>query len=302
MRVIRVIIAAAAFTLAALLLYRALEPFSAQEILGSLSAISARHVLAALAFTAASFVCLAGSDALAVRYTARALPLRRVALASFISVSIGHTLGFAAVSSGALRFRLYTGWGLSGGDVARILLFCGTTAVLGMTTLAGIASLANPAVLASLLRVPASMAQGIGAGLLAAIGMYLGLARFVHRPIRIRRFVLPVPRLRLALAQVAVGTADQLMVAAVLHQLLSAAIDTPYTTVATAYVTANAAGAAAHVPGGLGVVEAVVLAFVPGAGAGAIGALIAFRALYYLLPFALGCAAFGITEWMRRRA
>jgi hypothetical protein len=121
----------------------------------------------------------------------------------------------------------------------------------------------------------------------------------VHRPIRIRRFELPVPRLRLALGQVAVGTTDFLLVSAVLHQLLSATADIDYFPVAATYVTANAAAMVTHVPGGLGVIEAIILSLVPGANV--VGALVAFRVIYYLVPFAIGCAVLAITEIARRQ-
>jgi hypothetical protein len=116
---------------------------------------------------------------------------------------------------------------------------------------------------------------------------------------RIRDFELPVPTLRLALGQIAVGTADFLLVAAVLHQLVSASTEVDYTAIAAAYVTGNVAGIATHVPGGLGVIEAVVVSLVPGAHV--LGALIAFRALYYLLPFAIGCLTLVAAEAARRK-
>ena len=292
-------IAAAVFALAAFLVYRALQPYSADEIVASLRAISLRHVAFGLAFTAGSFLVLSASDTLAVRYTNKSVPYPKIALASFTSVSIGHALGFAALSSGALRYRFYTAWGLSRGDVGRVMLFCGLTAMLGMTTLAGIASTARPALLAELFGVGEAVVVALGAALLVAVAAYLGLAAWMRRPIRIRRFELPMPRLPLALGQIAVGTTDMLLVSAVLHQMLSASADVHYLAIATAYVSGNIAAVIAHVPGGLGVVEAVILSLVPGAQV--VGALIAFRAIYYLLPFALGCLTFAAVEIMRRR-
>ena len=285
----------AAFALAAVLVYRALQQYSMNEILESLKAISLRHLALAAAFTAGSFICLTGFDALAVRYTRGDLPYRKIALASFTSVSIGHTLGLAALSSGAVRYRFYTGWGLSPGDVGRIIVFCGVTVGVGLATAGGIATLVQPALVAQVFNVT----PAVGVLLLSAVVIYLGLAAFVHRPIRIRQFELPVPRLRLALGQVAVGTSDFLLVSAVLHQMLSATAEIGYFPVAATYVTANAAAIASHVPGGLGVIEAVILSLVPGANV--VGALVAFRALYFLLPFLIGSVVLGIAEIVRRQ-
>ena len=292
-------IATAAFALAAFLVYRALQQYSMSEILESLRAISLRHLALGAAFTAGSFICLTASDTLAVRYTGRDLPYRKIALASFTSLSIGHTLGFAALSSGAIRYRFYTGWGLSPGDVGRIILFCAMTVTVGLATGGGLASLAQPALVAEVFKIAPAAATGIGGLLLLLVLIYLGLAAFVHRPIQIRHFQLPVPRLRLAIGQVAVGTTDVLLVSAVLHQMLSATADIGYFPVAATYVAANVAAIATHVPGGLGVIEAVILSLVPGANV--VGALVAFRALYYLIPFVIGCAVFAIAEIMRRQ-
>lgn len=292
-------IATAAFALAAFLVYRALQQYSMSEILESLRAISLRHLALGAAFTAGSFICLTASDTLAVRYTGRDLPYRKIALASFTSLSIGHTLGFAALSSGAIRYRFYTGWGLSPGDVGRIILFCAMTVAVGLATGGGLASLAQPALVAEVFKIAPAAATGIGGLLLLLVLIYLGLAAFVHRPIQIRHFQLPVPRLRLAIGQVAVGTTDVLLVSAVLHQMLSATADIGYFPVAATYVAANVAAIATHVPGGLGVIEAVILSLVPGANV--VGALVAFRALYYLIPFVIGCAVLAIAEIMRRQ-
>ncbi|HEY8520167.1 MAG TPA: lysylphosphatidylglycerol synthase domain-containing protein [Gammaproteobacteria bacterium] len=300
MRRFQPLIAAAAFALAAFLVHRALRDVSFAEIRAALDSISARNVLLGVAFTAGSFLCLTAFDTLAVRYTGGRLPYRKIALASFTALSIGHTLGFAALSSGALRYRFYTGWGLSPGDVGRIVMFSGVTVAAGACTTGGLAALLAPELLAATFGAPRGGILGAGVLLVAAVAAYLAWAALVRRPLRIRRFVLPVPGLGLALGQVALGATDFLLVAAVLHQMVAASADVPYAAVAAAYVLGNVAGIVTHVPGGLGVVEAVVVMLVPGAHV--VGALIAFRATYYLGPFVLGCAALGVAELSRRRS
>jgi uncharacterized membrane protein YbhN (UPF0104 family) len=150
-----------------------------------------------------------------------------------------------------------------------------------------------------LFKVSPGVVVALGVLLLLAVMIYLGLAAFVHRPIRIRHFELPVPRLSLALGQVAVGSADFFLVSAVLHQLLCATAEIDYFPIAATYVVANAAAIVTHVPGGLGVIEAVILSLVPGANV--IGALVAFRAIYYLVPFLIGCTVLAIAEIVRRQ-
>jgi uncharacterized membrane protein YbhN (UPF0104 family) len=292
-------VATAAFMLAAFLVHRALRHYTMDEILASLRAIPLRHLALGAAFTAGSYFCLTWFDAMAVRYVGRDLPYRKIALASFTSLSIGHTLGFAALSSGAIRYRFYTGWGLSPGDVGRIILFCAMTVALGMAATAGLASLIQPALVAEVFSVAPPIVVAVGIVLLLAVLLYLTLSAFVHRPIRIGHFALPVPRLSLALGQVAAGTTDFLLVSAVLHQMLSATTTIGYFPVAATYVPATAAGIVTHVPGGLGVIEAVILSLVPGANV--VGALVAFRAIYFLVPFVIGCVVLALSEIVRRQ-
>lgn len=291
-------IVAAVLALAALLVYDALRPYSAEEIVESVRAITPGQIAVGLVFTAASFIALSLSDTLAVRYAGSSLAYPRIALVSFISVSIGHVLGFAVLSSGALRHRFYTRWGMTHGDVARVLVFCGLTVALGILTLGGLASVLRPALLADLFALAEPVVVGVGCALLGAAAVYAALAGVAgERVLRIRAFALPVPPLRLALGQIAVGTADMLLVSAVLYQML-AGENVQYPAIAAAYVTANLASIVTHVPGGLGVIEAVVVSLVPGAHV--VGALIAFRALYYLLPFVLGCLTLAVTELLQR--
>jgi uncharacterized membrane protein YbhN (UPF0104 family) len=64
-------------------------------------------------------------------------------------------------------------------------------------------------------------------------------------------------------------------------------------------VIANVTSLISHVPGGLGVIEAVVRYLLPGTNV--IGALIAFRAVYFLLPLMLGGLLFALTELLLKR-
>lgn len=292
-------IATAAFALALWLVYRALGDYSAEEIKASITAISLDRIALALLLTVGSFACLSGFDYLAVRYTGSDLPYRRIALASFTALSIGHVLGMAALSSGAIRYRYYSRWGLSAGDIGRIVIFCGVTVAVGIATAGALAALVRPGLLGELFGIGRGVILASGTALAAAVLGHIALSAFWRRPVRIRQFELPVPTPRLALGQVVVGGGDFLMVAGVLHQMVSASADVPYTAIAASYVTANTIGIATHVPGGVGVIEAVVLSLVPGAHV--VGALIAFRALYYLLPFLLGCLILFATEVHHRR-
>lgn len=111
--------------------------------------------------------------------------------------------------------------------------------------------------------------------------------------------MISVPPLNLALAQILVGTMNFCCVAGVLYVILPPANKIGYLAVAAVYVLGNVAGLISHVPGGLGVLEAVVMYLVPETSV--IGMLVAFRALYFLIPFAIGAALFATYELSEQR-
>lgn len=286
---------------AAFLLHRALSRYTMEEVVASTAAIPPGRITRALAFAAASYLCLTGFDWLAVRYAGKPLAWRRTALASFVSLSIGHNIGVAALSSGAIRYRFYSRWGLSTGDVAKVILFCGLTVGLGLATLGGVGLVLYPAEAEGFIGLGRPALMGVAAASLAAPVLYLALAAFVRRQLRLGRWALDLPALPLAAGQVTVGTLNFACVAACLHQLLAAFSETPYLEVAAIYVIGNVTALISHVPGGLGVLEATVLYLLPGTAA--VGALIAFRVVYFFVPLAFGLPLLLASEYaLRKRA
>jgi glycosyltransferase 2 family protein len=168
--------ALAALALAVYLLRRQLAEYSVADVRDSLAALGPLDLLAAVAFAAGSYFCLTLSETLSVRHAGKRLPYRKVAFTSFVALSLGHNIGFAALSSGAIRYRFYSSWGLTLGDVGRIVVLCGTTVALGHATLAGLALLGRPDLAAELLGLSSGAARAAGAGLLIAIGLYLAAA------------------------------------------------------------------------------------------------------------------------------
>jgi uncharacterized membrane protein YbhN (UPF0104 family) len=269
------LLAVVIFCIAAYLLYGALSAYDPARIVEAILAISRPRLARGALFVAGSYVSLTFFDLLAVRYAGAKLPYRRVALASFTALSIGHTLGVAAASSGAIRFRFYFRWGIDAGDIARIILFCAMTTALGLNTLMGLALLLQGAVAAKLLGLSQAGAIALGATCLLLTTLYVAAAAVLRRPLAIKRWQIPIPPLKLAMAQICIGTIDFCLIAAALYELLPGAAGVGYFAVATVYVIANAASILSHVPGGLGVLEAVVIHVLPEVST--IGALVVFR-------------------------
>ncbi|NRP74278.1 Inner membrane protein YbhN [Ensifer psoraleae] len=288
----------AAIGLASWLIYRTLSQQSLDAIVSSIMQIPAGHLLAGIGFVFLSYFCLTLFDALAIRYVGRELAYPQVAIASFTSLSIGHNVGGAALSSGAIRYRFYSRWGLSAEEVAKVILFCGITVGLGLVTLAGLCCLIMPGGAARITGFSRTAALLLGTTCIAATIGYVALAHFLRASVRVFRWTFKLPSSRIAACQVIVGTANFLCVSACLHQLLLTFGDPSFLDTATAYVGANVAALFSHVPGGIGVLEATI-AFLLGQTAN-VGALIAFRAIYFFLPLPLGLISLSIAEFGRQ--
>jgi glycosyltransferase 2 family protein len=293
------LLVAGALALAAFLLYRTLSGYSLDQIVASVASVPAYRLLTAGGFAAASYLCLSLFDTMAIRYAGHRLPYPRILLTSFTALSLGHNIGLAALSSGAIRYRFYARWGLRPGDVAKVIVFCGITVGLGLMILAGLALLVHPTLVQEITGLGRGAVLAVGAACLLLGAAYLGLAAVLRRPLRIRHWRVEMPGLPLALGQVVIGPLNFALVAACLHQTIAAMADLPYLSVVTAYVTANISVLVTHVPGGLGVLESVILLLLPGADI--IGALVLFRVLYFLVPLCLGGLTFAAAElWWRR--
>jgi len=282
-----------------LALSRVLLRYDFTEVMQSLREISPVRLGLALGFTAGSYFLLTLFDTLAIRYVGAKLPYRRIALASFTSLSIGHTVGLAALSSGAIRYRFYTRWGLPAEAVAKVIGFCAVTVGLGLSCLAGLALLSRPHLAADIIGLGTGAVAVIGALALAVPVAWLAAAATMRRAIRIGRWRIAIPPVRLAAAQIVVGTANFACVAAVLHQAILAFADVGYFAVAAVYVISNIAAILSHIPGGLGVIEGTVLYLLPQAGL--LAAVLVFRAVYFLVPFSIGALLFLGTELLHRR-
>lgn len=298
--ILRTVLALAAIALAAFLLHRTLRGHSYEELSMLLRSADPLRVAAALGFAACSYACLTLFDAFALRYAGKPLPYPQAALASFTSLSLGHNIGLAALSSGAVRYHFYARWGLGAGEVAKVILFCGATVGIGLGTLAALALFLRPDLAVKLTGLPDGTVFAVAIGLVIALASYLALCCFVRGQWRIRSWEVELPGPRLVAAQFVVGPLNFALVAACLHQALASVGPVSYPDVAAAYVLANIASLIAHVPGGLGVIEAVVATVLPGAGV--VAGLIVFRLVYFLVPLLPGAALLAFSLMSRRKS
>ena len=277
--------------------HRAFREHSWADIIQAVRQLPPDNIAWAFLFAACSYLCLTGFDTLAIRYVGRKVSYPKIALTSFTSLSIGHNVGVAALSSGAVRYRFYSAFGLSAADVGKLILFCGLTVGLGLMTLGALALLIEAETAGGIIGVGTGAARLAGAGCLLLVALYVFLTVRIKRPLRIRGHEVGLPPPTLAVAQIVLGTVNFGFVAAVLHQLLAGA--TSYGQTVAIYVLSSVAALVSHVPGGLGVIEYVVSSSVPQGDV--VGALIGFRIVYFFVPLALGATLLAVSEVVRWR-
>jgi uncharacterized membrane protein YbhN (UPF0104 family) len=280
--------------------FHVLHRYSLADIARSLGEMKTDRLAMAGVFTLCSYVMLTLGDLLAVRTLGRDLAYRKIALTAFVSLSIGHTLGFAPFSSGAVRYRFYTRWGLGAEQVAKIMMFSAATITFGETGLAGLALAVDPAFASRILGIPTGFVRLLALVMLAAPISYVILAALRQERVRLFRWSLQLPSWRIAAMQVVVGIVNFGFVCAALHQTVLSVAQIDYAAICATYLLASLVAIVSHAPGGIGVIEVVIIKVLPNVDA--LGPVLCFRVIYFLIPFAVGVAVFLSTEIHRRIA
>jgi phosphatidylglycerol lysyltransferase len=273
------------------------------RVFAHLQAIPRTHVLVALGITAVSYWVLSGYDVLALRYLRKRLRYGRILFTSFIASAFGHTLGFAAFTGGAIRFRLYASAGVTAVEVATIAAFASFSIGMGLATLAGISLFLSPAQSAAVLHLGHDLTFLLGAVLLAGVAAYALWSSLSRGVLEIRGWALRAPGPTIGLPQVALSVTDLSLAGSVLWWLLPSGSHIGFLPFIGAYAIAVIAGIVSHVPGGIGVFETVMLLILGGIPPEALlGSLLAYRAIYYLVPLLFGAVLFGYKELSATRA
>jgi phosphatidylglycerol lysyltransferase len=298
-----VLVAVALCVAGVVVLRRVLADHSFADLHAAVLAIPHAKLLAAVLLTVGSYFVLTGYDALALRVLGVKLDYPRTALASFVGYVYGHNVGLSVLGSGAARLRLYGWFGVTPPQVAWIVALCSVTFWLGLVALAGGALLLTPEIVAAELHLPTVAMRAVGVVLLAAVAGYVVLCARRREPIRVRQWSMPMPTPRTAVLQVAVSLVDWTVAASVLYSLLPLHESLPFARFFVVFLSAQLVGLVTGVPGGIGTFEGTVIRLLHGQvdETAALGALVAYRVVYYLAPFLLGTLLFLANEFVHRR-
>lgn len=221
---------------------------------------------------------------------------------AWISYAFNLNLG-ALVGGIAFRYRLYSKLGVSSGQATRIIGMSIMTNWLGYTFLAGLLLVFGQ------IDPPAGWAvnslglQVIGAVFIAVMTAYLWVCTFAkRRQYSLRNFSVKLPSWRLALIQLGLSSLHWTLMALTIYQFMPQ--DIGFTDVYAVLLVSGVAGAVTHIPGALGVLEAVFVMLLAGQAdkATIIAALFAYRSVFYLAPLGLAVIGYVLFESFTKNA
>ncbi len=275
---------------AAAVLYRILHGIDFSEVIVALKATDPADVLLAGLFVALGYFTLTFYDLFALRTIgAGHIPYRIAALAGFTSYSIGHNVGASVFTGGAVRYRIYSAWGLTAIDVAKICFIAGLTFWLG-----------NVAAASAIDQLPPWFNRLIAFGALGLLAAYVAWVWVKPRVIGRADWVVTLPGGPLTLLQIVIGIVDLSCCALAMYVLLPDDPHIDFIKLAVIFVSATLLGFASSSPGGLGVFDAAMLvALIEFEREELLAGLLLFRLLYYVIPFALSLLILGLRElWL----
>ena len=294
-------------------LVRTLKGIDAGVILVALTEIPTHRIALAALCVVGAFSTLTFYDFFALRTIGKKhVPYRIAAMSSFTSYTIGHNIGATMFTGGAIRFRIYSDYGLSAVDVAKICFLSGLTFWLGNAFVLGIGMAWQPWAASSMDQLPAAINRLIAFAVIGAIVAYLVWLSLgeERRELGQNGWMVRLPSAPLTLVQVLIGVLDLGFCAMAMYLLMPAQPGIDFVSLAVVFILATLLGFASHAPGSIGVFDAAMLVALPQFGKEQLLAtLVVFRILYFMIPFGIAISIMGTRElwlsvaqpWQERR-
>ena len=172
----------------------------------------------------------------------RHVPYRVNALAAFTSYSIGHNVGASVFTGGAVRYRIYSAWGLNAIDVAKICFLAGLTFWLGNAAVLGLGIAYHPEAAASIDQLPVWLNRVAAFGIIAALIGYVAWVWAAPRRVGRGPWTVTLPGGPLTLLQIAIGIVDLGFCALAMYVLVPDEPHIGFVVVAVIFVSATLLG------------------------------------------------------------
>src|ERR1700755_515226 len=282
-----VVISIAVIGIACYVLYHMLRGIDHNEVIEAIKGTEPRQIVLAALFVAAGYFTLTFYDWFAVRAIGRGhIPYRVNALAAFTSYSIGHNVGASVFTGGAVRYRIYSAWGLNAIDVAKICFLAGLTFWLGNAAVLGLGICYHPEAAANIDQLPPWLNRVVAIGIILGLVGYVAWVWMKPRSVGRGPWSVILPGGPLTLMEIAIGIVDLVFCALAMYMRVPDEPNLGFVVVAVLFVSATLLGFASYSPGGLGVFDAAMLVGLWQMDKEELLAgMLLFRLLYYYAPF-----------------
>ncbi|MFL9499994.1 UPF0104 family protein [Rhodopseudomonas palustris] len=293
-----VAVSIAVIAAACYVLYHILRGIDHDRVLDAMSQTEPTSIALAALFVAAGYFTLTFYDLFAVHAIGRDdVPYRVNALAAFTSYSIGHNVGASALTGGAVRYRIYSAWGLDAIDVAKVCFLAGLTFWLGNAAVLGLGVAYHPEAASAVDLLPPAVNRVLALLILAGLMVYVAWVSFKPRCVGRGSWTVTLPGGKLTLLQIAIGIVDLGFCALAMYVLTPDEPNVGFVVVAVIFVSATLLGFASHSPGGLGVFDAAMLVGLWQMDKEELLAgMLLFRLLYYIVPFVVSVVVLAVRE------
>lgn len=281
-----------------------LKDIKINDIVIAIKQIGFFNLIMAMICSSACYMFLSLYDWTALSIIKKTVKWRVAMIASFCAYTLSHNLGLSPITSTAARWRIYSSHNIILLDVVRIGLITGIAFWLGIITLGGIILFLFPewSTKNIIAKENQIWAQITGLALIIINAIYLIAIKKGWKAIGFKEYILPLPKLKTAIYQNALGLIEMTLASAILFFLIPSMNITDYPSVFIAYIIAFISVLITHAPGGIGVLEVTIITMLPEHDkANLIAGLLLFRAIFHLIPFMIGIALIATNPTKNRR-
>ncbi|MDR1418262.1 MAG: phosphatidylglycerol lysyltransferase domain-containing protein [Endomicrobium sp.] len=286
------------FVGALILLHNQLKNLSYIDIINALKAIPFLKIFLTMLFTLSYYIILGGYDIVAFKYINSKVYLKPkdILFTCFISNVLANNTGYSMLFGGSIRYRLYSLYNISMVDVTKVLIFSSATIWLGLLAVGGFVFTFAPVSLEGILNINLST-KTIGLFSILILFIYVFLSTLHSHPIKIFKWSITFPNIKIVLWQILLAILDWLVASLTLYILMPNGF-VSYFVLLKVFLVTQFAVIISQVPGGIGIFETSITLLIPESTSNpvVIGALLAYRAIFYFFPLLIALVLLGSFE------
>jgi uncharacterized membrane protein YbhN (UPF0104 family) len=255
-----------------------------------------------------AYAALAWYDRIAlVHLGIRDISLAFIAICSFTTYALSHTIGASVFSGAMVRYRAYSTKGVSAGQVAILVAITSITFVLGSLLISGVVLVFEPQELGRFAsKLPhflsnTTTARLVGIGLLSAVALYIAGSIMGLPPVEIGGYRLEYPRPAIALRQFVAAPLEIIGAAGIIYFALPETNNPGFFVVLAIFIGSFSAALVSSAPAGVGVFDLLFINALSSTidRTKVLAAVLIFRLFYLVIPLAFAIVVMVLFE--RRR-